>query len=84
LTEQPHLTPHVRASAGLLTSRATGSFDATRIDSGALDWLKAGESAGNTPKHAEIGLSELPKILSSDRWRRPINHPSGKLSLIRG
>jgi hypothetical protein len=45
----------------------TGSFDATRIGSGALDWLKAGESAGNTPKHAEIGLGELPKILSIRR-----------------
>jgi hypothetical protein len=42
----------------------TGSFDATRIGSGALVRLKAGESAGNTAKQAEIGLNELPKTLS--------------------
>jgi hypothetical protein len=42
----------------------TGSFDGTRIGEGALDWLKSGESAGKTAKQAEIGLRELPKILS--------------------
>jgi hypothetical protein len=31
---------------------------------GALDWLKAGGLAGKTAKQAEIGVGEMPKILS--------------------
>jgi hypothetical protein len=75
LTEEPHLTPHVRASAGSLASRVTGSFDRARIGGGALDWLKAGESADEIAKQAEIAFSKLPTILSSRKLSRPADTP---------
>jgi len=79
LTEEPHLTPLVRASAGFLTSRVTGSFDGTKIGGGALDWLNVGESAGKTAKQAEIALCELSKILSSRQATRPTNTHRGAI-----
>jgi hypothetical protein len=48
----------------LLAFARAGSFDRTRIGGGTLDWLKGGASAGKTAQQAEIGLSELSKILS--------------------
>jgi hypothetical protein len=40
--------------------------------------LRAGESAGKTANQAEIGLKELPKILSIRQMGAPTNHELGK------
>jgi hypothetical protein len=53
----------------------TGSFDRARIGGGALDWLKAGESADEIAKQAEIAFSKLPTILSSRKLSRPADTP---------
>jgi hypothetical protein len=84
LTEETHLTPHVRASAASLGTRVTGSFDGTRIGGGAFDRLKAGESAGKTPKQAQISLKGLWKILSSQQARQATYPLGGRVSSIWG
>jgi hypothetical protein len=58
------LTPHVRASTGVLGLLVTGSFHGTMMGGGACDWLKTGRIGAKTAKQAEIHLADLQKILS--------------------
>ena len=61
---QPHLTPLVRASAGVLCLRVTGSFVGTGWAEGLLIWLNAGPWRRESAGQHEIGLADLSKILA--------------------
>jgi len=75
------MSGHRRASQ---PSRVTGSFDGTRIGEGDWDRLKAGESAGESAKQAEISIGELPAILSIAGMRTRVAPDRGGLWLFLG
>jgi len=52
VTEQPHLTPLVRASARLFSQLVTGSFRGITMGGGAFNLLKIGDSG---PESREAG-----------------------------
>jgi hypothetical protein len=63
VTEKPHLTPLVRASARLISLLVTGSFREAMMGGGAFNLLKAGRNRPENAKQAESGLAGLWKIL---------------------
>jgi hypothetical protein len=63
VTENPHLTPLVRASARPISLLVTGSFREAMMGGGAFILLKAGRNRPESAKQAESGLAGLWKIL---------------------
>jgi hypothetical protein len=70
MTESPHLTPLVRASARLVQPARDRIVSQGRMSGGAFILLKAGRIGPETAKQAEIRLANLLKILpiAEPKW----------------
>jgi hypothetical protein len=75
VTENAHLTPHVRASTRPVGLHVTGSFREAMMGGRAFILLKTGRKGRKSRNQAEIRLANLLKILGIGRFRNPIPSP---------